>query len=121
MAADAAAIVTFAAIGQLSHHGGVSAAGFARDALPLLAGWFAAAALFGLYRGGGRRALLATWAVGVTLGVVVRALVLGRAPDGGEAAFLVVTLAFTLLFVLLFRAAGAVLSRRRRPARRAAP
>jgi hypothetical protein len=119
--ADGLALVAFVTFGLLSHDHALGAAGYARDALPLLAGWFAAAVLFGLYRGGGRRALLATWAVGVTLGVVVRALVLGRAPDGGEAAFLGVTLAFTLLFVLLFRSAAASLSRRRRPTRRAAP
>jgi DUF3054 family protein len=103
-AADAAAIVIFAAIGQLSHHGGVSLAGFARDALPILAGWFLAAAAFGLYKRNSRRAFMLTWLVGVTAGVAVRAVVLGRTLNGHEAAFLVTSLVFTLLLVLACRA-----------------
>jgi Protein of unknown function (DUF3054) len=102
--ADGLALAAFVTVGLLAHDHALGAAGYARDALPLLAGWFAAAALFGLYRGGGRRALLATWAAGVTLGVVVRALALGRPFDAGEAAFLAVTLAFTGAFVLACRA-----------------
>lgn len=108
-AADAIAIVLFAAIGQLSHHGGVSAAGFARDALPVLAGWFGAAAVFGAYRTSDRRAFLLTWVAGVTAGVAMRALLLGRTIDGHQIAFLVVALVFTLLLVLGCRA---LLSRR---------
>jgi hypothetical protein len=101
---DAAAIALFAAIGELSHHGGVSAAGFARDALPILAGWFAAGAVFGLYRRANRRAFALTWLVGVTAGVALRALVLGRPANGHEAAFLVTSLVFTLLLLLAARA-----------------
>jgi hypothetical protein len=108
---DAAAIVVFASIGLASHRHGLTAAGYARDALPLLGGWFAAAALFGLYRGGGIRALLATWAVGVPLGVLVRALALGRALDGKQAAFLGVALTFILLLVLALRTALSLGSR----------
>ena len=103
-AADLIAIVLFAAIGQLSHHGGVSAAGFARDALPLLAGWLVAAALFGAYRRRDRRSLLSTWLVGMTAGVALRAVVLGRSANGHEASFLVVALVFTLLLILACRA-----------------
>ena len=105
--ADALAVVAFVTVGLLSHDHTLSLTGYARDLLPLLAGWFAAAALFRLYRGGGRSSylsLLATWLVGVPLGVGIRALVLGRSPDGKEAAFLGVALAFTGLFVLAFRA-----------------
>ena len=39
------------------------------------------------------------------LGVALRALVLGRAFEGREAAFLAVALTFTLVFVLALRAA----------------
>jgi hypothetical protein len=102
--ADALAIVAFAAIGQLSHHGGVSIAGFARDALPLLAGWFGAALVFGAYRSAAPRAFLLTWLVGITAGVGIRAAVLGRALNGHEAAFLVTSLIFTLLLILGCRA-----------------
>ena len=101
--ADALALVAFVTVGLLSHDHALSAGGYARDALPLLAGWFGAATLFGLYRGSGRWALVATWAVGVPLGVLIRAIVLGRSPDGDEAAFLGVALVFTGLFVLAFR------------------
>jgi hypothetical protein len=103
---DGLALVAFVTVGLLSHDHTLSLTGYARDLLPLLAGWFGAAALFGLYRGHGsaRRSLLLTWAVGVPVGVLIRALVLGRSLDGEEAAFLGVALAFTGLFVLGFRA-----------------
>jgi DUF3054 family protein len=114
-AADGLALVAFVTLGLLSHDHALSLGGYARDLLPLLAGWFGAAAVFGLYRAGGRRALLLTWAVGVTAGVLIRALALGRSLGGGEAAFLAVTLAFTGLFVLAVRA----LTRRLRTARAA--
>ncbi len=103
--ADGAALVLFSIVGLLSHDGTVSAAGLARDALPLLAGWFAAALLFRTYRRRSVRTLLLAWIVGVPLGVALRALVLGRALDGREAAFLAVALTFTLVFVVALRAA----------------
>jgi pilus assembly protein TadC len=46
----------------------------------------------------------ATWAVGVTAGVLVRALILGRQLNGNQAAFLATSLVFTLLFVVALRA-----------------
>jgi hypothetical protein len=103
-AADAAAIVLFATVGQLSHDGTVSPAGYGRDALPVLAAWFAVAVAVRLYERGGTARLLATWLAGVTLGVVLRGLALGRDLDGGQVAFLGTSLAFTLLFVLALRA-----------------
>jgi 4-amino-4-deoxy-L-arabinose transferase-like glycosyltransferase len=121
-AADAAAILVFAVVGMLSHHR-LGAAGFARDALPLLAGWFAAAAAFRLYRRRAGRRLAATWAVGIPAGLVVRRLALGH---GLEPAFVATTLVFTLALVLAGRLALRIgRSRRRglalrrpRPARR---
>jgi hypothetical protein len=104
MASDAVAILAFVTVGLISHDG-LSAAGYARDALPILGAWFAAAALFGTYRHGGWRRLLAAWAVGIPLGVLIRALVLGRTLDGDQLAFLGVTLVTSLLFVLLLRSA----------------
>jgi hypothetical protein len=68
---DALAIVVFATIGQLSHHGHVSATGYAEDALPFLATWFAADRLFG-----GR--FVPTWLVGVSAGVLLRAAILSH-------------------------------------------
>jgi hypothetical protein len=109
--ADASALVLFAVVGLLSHDGKVSVVGLGRDALPLLAGWFAAALLFGTYRRRSVRTLLLAWVVGVPLGVVLRALVLGRALDGREATFLLVSLVFTLVFVLALRVTLAQLRR----------
>jgi hypothetical protein len=106
-ASDAVALVVFAVVGLLSHHGTVTAAGLAHDALPLLAGWFAAALVFRLYTRPSVTRLLATWACGVTAGVLLRALVLGRPLNGHEAAFLGVALSFTLLFVVALRLAVA--------------
>ena len=103
--ADATALVLFSVVGLLSHDGAVSAAGLARDALPLLAGWFAAALLFRTYRTRSVRTLLLAWVVGVPLGVALRAIALGRAFEGRQVAFLAVALTFTLLFVLALRAA----------------
>jgi lysylphosphatidylglycerol synthetase-like protein (DUF2156 family) len=102
-AADTAAILAFAVVGMASHHR-LGPAGLLRDALPLLACWLAVGAAIGLYRRGGARRLLATWIVAVPLGVLVRALALGRAFDRHEAAFLATTLVFTLLFVAIARA-----------------
>jgi hypothetical protein len=97
------AILVFVTIGLLSHHGDVTAAGYARDGLPFLGCWFAAALAFRLYSQPGRWRLAATWAVGVPAAVLVRALVLGRHLGGSEAAFLVVSLVSVGVLVLAFR------------------
>ena len=101
--ADAAAIVVFAIVGLLSHHGDVSGRGLARDALPLLGGWFAAALLVRLYTAPAATRLFATWLAGITAGVAVRAAILDHTQVGKEAAFLAVALSFTLVFALLAR------------------
>ena len=113
LAADSAAIVVFALVGLFSHHGGVSGGGLARDALPLLGGWFAAALLFRLYARPAAWRLAATWLVGITAGVAVRAAILRHTHAGKEAAFLAVALTFTLLFALAARLATAWLPRSR--------
>ena len=104
-ASDAVAIVAFVTVGLVSHKHGVSATGYARDALPILGAWFGVALLLGTYRSGGRRRLLSTWAVGVPLGVLIRGVVLGRTLDGDQLAFLGIALVFSLLFVLALRSA----------------
>ena len=101
--ADAIAIALFAVIGVLSHDHGLTFLRFLSDAGPIGGGWFVAAALFGLYRRPGWRTLLPTWLAGVTGGVLVRAGILGRDLDGGQAAFLATTLVITLLLVLGLR------------------
>lgn len=101
-ATDALALVAFVTVGLASHGKGLSATGYARDALPLLGGWFAAAGAFKLYRRPSLAALLSTWLAGVTAGVLVRSLVLLRL-DRDDAVFLPVALCFTLLFVVGIR------------------
>lgn len=109
-AADVVAIVVFVTIGLASHGKTLSTSGYARDALPLLGCWFAAALVFGLYRRPALRALLATWLAGIAAGVGVRALVVSDA-SSEQLTFLGVALAFTLLFVLAARAAASLASR----------
>ena len=131
IACDTAAIVVFAVIGNLSHHGDVSIRGLARDVLPLLGGWLAAGFLFGLYTGMKRGTyappalwrFFATWFAGVTAGVVVRAAILGHTQVGKEASFLAVALVFTLLFASAARVLTTWALRRARPRahRRASP
>ena len=109
-ASDAAAIVVFAVVGLISHR--ASVATLAHDALPLLAGWFAVALAVQLYARPSVRRFLVTWSVGITAGVLLRALILGRHLNGKQAAFLATSLVFTLLFVLALRAATALWRRR---------
>jgi hypothetical protein len=100
-AADAAAILLFTTLGLLSH--GFEPIGYLRDAVPFLACWLAVGLALGLYRRGGWGRLLATWAVAIPLGVLLRALVLGRDLDGDQLAFGAVTLGFSLFFVVVLR------------------
>lgn len=95
--ADAVAILVFATIGQLSHHGHVSVGGYAGDALPLLVGWFGA---FWLFNG----RFVPTWLVGVTAGVVIRLVVLSHY-HWNELAFWLVALVFVGLFAAVTRRA----------------
>ena len=113
LASDAAAILVFVTIGLLSHGRGLGPAGYARDALPFLGCWFAAALACGLYTRPGAWRLPLTWAVGVPAAVLVRALVLDRRFGGSEAAFLAVSLVMIAILVSGLRAALTLRSARR--------
>lgn len=113
VAADTAAILVFAIVGLLSHDGAVSGRGLARDALPVLGGWLTVALLVRLYTRPAAWRLAATWLLGITAGVAVRAAILHHTHAGREAAFLGVALTFTLLFALVARLATAWLPRSR--------
>jgi hypothetical protein len=77
----------------------VSATAFVRDALCLVAAWFAVAAAVRLYTRFAWWRLAATWLIGISVGVLVRAAIVGHlAVD-----FWAVALAFTALFVLAGR------------------
>ena len=102
---DVVALLVFVAIGVVNHEGGISAAEYARTALPLAGCWLLAGGAFDLYKRPRLRALLATWLVGITAGVLVRALVRWHV-DGGDAVFLAIGLCFTLLFVVVARIAA---------------
>ncbi len=117
---DTVAILVFATVGLVSHDHGLSATGYARDALPILGAWFAAALLLRTYVVQRPRRVLATWAIAVPVGILIRALVLGRSLDGKEATFLGVALVSILLVVVALRSLVA-LTPPARPARRAAP
>jgi hypothetical protein len=94
---DAAALLVFVVVGVVTHD--ASATAFVRDLLCIVGGWFAAAIVLRLYVRGGRWRLAATWLVGVSAGVLVRAAIVGHlAVD-----FWGVALAFTALFVLVAR------------------
>jgi len=77
--------VLFATIGQLSHHGGVSAGGYAADTLPFLGAWLVFAYA--------TRRFVPTWVGGVVVGVAIRAVVLSHY-RWSELSFLVVALVF---------------------------
>ena len=103
-AGDAVALLAFALVGLASHDRRIDLHGLIRDALPILLGWFVAAAIFGVYRRPGRTTFLLTWATGITGGVLVRGLVLDRHVLGASyLTFLAVTLAVTLVFLLVWR------------------
>jgi hypothetical protein len=111
VASDLVALAVFVTIGLLSHHGRISATGYARDLLPIGGCWLLAGGGFDLYRRPRWNALIGTWLVGVTSGILVRALIVWRL-DGDDAVFLVVALSFTLLFVVAFRAVASLVTPR---------
>jgi Protein of unknown function (DUF3054) len=113
VASDLVALLAFVTIGLLTHHGDLTWSGYARDAIPIVGCWLLAAGAFDLYKRPRLSALLATWLVGVTAGVIVRAIVRLHL-DGGDGVFLVVALCFTLLFVVVARRAAAYLTPRLR-------
>ena len=108
---DGLAILAFTIAGVVSHRGALPPSALAEDTLPLLGGWFVAAVVFGLYGRRTWRAFLLTWAVGIPLGVLVRAGMLGRLDEPRQLAFLVTTLVLSLVFVLAARALVAVAAR----------
>ena len=91
-------------IGVLTH--GSSAGALVRDLLLFLGCWFAAARALKLYARPSWRRLLATWLIGVTAAVLVRAAIVGH--WAGD--FYGIALGFTLLFVLAARKASKALA-----------
>ncbi len=110
---DLAALLAFALLGLASHERGITLAGVARDWLPLAACYAAAALALGAWTRPGVVRLLGAWGLGVTAGVVVRGVVLGRDPGVEQLQFLGVTLTVTLFLLAIWRALEATAHRRR--------
>jgi hypothetical protein len=79
------AIALFATIGQFAHHGHAALGGYAADVLPMAGCWLALAWL--------TQRFLPTWLGGVTVGVVIRMVILGH-ERWNEVSFLAVALVF---------------------------
>jgi hypothetical protein len=114
-AIDFACLVLFVLIGRGRHDINSGVVWFLGVLWPLALGWFAAAFFSKLYTNPARPwlRLTVTWAVGMTLALVTRGLVLGRQP---VSTFAVVLFAFVALETFGWRAI-ALLLRRFVPAR----
>jgi hypothetical protein len=111
-AGDGAVLILWAVLGLAHHAEGITFAGLLRNAGPVLLGWFGAAIALRIYgRPASALRFVATWALGISAGVILRALVLGRAWNGDEFAFFGVTLAVTLVLLVLWRGGVAAWSR----------
>lgn len=101
---DVVALVVFTVIGLIRHEGGVTAGGVLEVVVPIAAVGAVAAWVFGTYRRPGLRTLLPAWLVSVPVGLLIRKA-LFHTPDtwGSTGVFLGVALAFTLLFLLVWR------------------
>jgi hypothetical protein len=108
VAADVVALLVFVAVGLLNHHGGISLLDFLRDSVPFIGCWLLAGGAFDLYKRPRAGALVGTWLLGITGGVLLRALAYWHV-EGDDAVFLAVALCFALLFVLAARVAASFL------------
>jgi hypothetical protein len=109
--ADAVALAAFTVVGVLTH--GSSGTALLRDLLLFLGCWFAAALAVRLYLRPSWWRLLATWLVGITAAVLIRAAIVGH--WAGD--FYGVALAFTLLFVVAARKSSDLVATWSRPGR----
>jgi len=104
MAIDALAIGLFVLTG-LRSHGTLDEFGLQRNLPAFLVGWFVAALLAGVYRAQPAKwSLPIAWAMGVTLGIMLRNLLIGRGLFGTiSPVFWVISLAGVALFTGLPR------------------
>lgn len=107
---DVLAILLFSAIGRFSHGFSVFDADTLRTADPFIAGWFLSAYFLGAYGDDGRgvngktnaiTAAVKSWAVGVPLGICIRAASIGHIPP---TRFIAVTMGSTALLIIGWRA-----------------
>ncbi|KAI3758481.1 hypothetical protein L6452_06044 [Arctium lappa] len=107
---DVLAILLFSAIGRFSHGFSVFDAETLRTADPFIAGWFLSAYFLGGYGDDGRgvngkgntvTAAVKSWALGVPLGIFIRAVSVGHIPP---TRFIAVTMGSTALLLIGWRA-----------------
>jgi hypothetical protein len=104
MAIDALAVLLFVLVG-LRSHGTLDEFGLQRNLPAFLMGWFVAALLTGVYRARPAKwSLPVAWALGVTLGIMLRNQLIGRGLFGAiSPVFWVIALAGVALFTGLPR------------------
>ncbi len=100
---DAICILLFAVVGLATHKEAISWPGVARNALPILLVWFLLAPFLRTYTSPNWRNLLYTWAIAVIAGVWLRFMVMQHPFGLGFVIFCGIALAFTLLFLLVWR------------------
>ncbi|KAI3784229.1 hypothetical protein L1987_43324 [Smallanthus sonchifolius] len=107
---DVLAILLFSAIGRFSHGFSVFDAETLRTADPFIAGWFLSAYFLGGYGDDGRglngktnaiTAAFKSWALGIPLGILIRATSIGHIPP---TRFIAVTMGSTALLLIGWRA-----------------
>ncbi|HWO69374.1 MAG TPA: DUF3054 family protein [Actinomycetota bacterium] len=101
--ADALALAGFVLAGLARHVEGFALHLIARNLLPLLAAWFLVGALLGIYRRPEPGTFVLTWLTSVTAATAARSLWLGHPRGRALVTFLLVSLSFTLLALLLGR------------------
>lgn len=100
---DVGALLAFALIGLASHEEGIGARGLLRDWVPIAVCYAGAAVLAHAWTRPGWVTLLRAWLVGITAGVLVRGVALGREPGRSQLQFLAVTLTVSLVLLVLWR------------------
>ncbi|KAM0070990.1 hypothetical protein Hdeb2414_s0001g00019731 [Helianthus debilis subsp. tardiflorus] len=107
---DVLAILLFSAIGRFSHGFSVFDAETLKTADPFIAGWFLSAYFLGGYGDDGRglngktnaiTAAVKSWALGIPLGIIIRATSIGHIPP---TRFIAVTMGSTALLLIGWRA-----------------
>jgi hypothetical protein len=110
---DIVALVAFVLAGMASHHETSRVVVFVRNVVPVTGAWLLVALVLPTYRPPRLRWMLVNWAVAVPLGLMVRSAIVGDLGESGQLTFFGVALSFTLLFLLVGRAAVALFERRR--------
>jgi hypothetical protein len=109
-AGDVIALVVFTIIGLVNHKDGVTVNGVLKVIGPILIVAVPAAFLFGTYRRPSVSSLLPTWVVSVPAGILIRKAWFDTPTTwGSTGVFIGVALAFTLVFLLVWRLLAQVL------------